>query len=246
VSAPVLELADVLKNYHALRPLRVSGLSLQPGEHVALVGLDQHAAEVLINVVTGAVLPDRGEIRVHGRPTSSVKDSTEWLALVDRFGIVSERAVLLDGLTVVQNLALPFSLDIEPPDAALRDRAIALGRDVGLAEADWDRRLNELTAAGRLRVRLGRALALDPDVVLLEHPSAGLDRTDIVSLGRDIRARLERRRRAEGLELASLTLTADPEFADAVATRVLVLDPASGRLTDRRRRGWFGRGTASL
>jgi hypothetical protein len=68
------------------------------------VGLDQVAAEVFTNLVTGAILPETGDIRVFGRPTSAIADSDDWLATVDRFGIVSERAVLLDQLSVLQNL----------------------------------------------------------------------------------------------------------------------------------------------
>jgi ABC-type transporter Mla maintaining outer membrane lipid asymmetry ATPase subunit MlaF len=241
----VLDLSGVSKNYHALRPLRIDRLSLVPGDHVAVLGFDAPSAEVLINVITGAVLPDQGDVHIFGQPTSSISSSDDWLALVDRFGIVSERAVLLDPMSVVQNLAMPFSLEIEPPSPELRSRAVTLAREVGLDEADWDRCLGDLDPIGRLRVRLGRALALDPAIVVLEHPSAPIDRSRVAALARDVRAVLDRRHGPGGSALASLTLTADPEFADAVATRVFVLDPASGRLTGRKR-GWFGRGIRSL
>jgi phospholipid/cholesterol/gamma-HCH transport system ATP-binding protein len=246
VSTPVLELSGVVKNYHAIRPLRIDHLSISTGEQVAVLGIDQHASEVLINLATGAVLPDQGEIRVLGRPTSAIADSTEWLAVVDRFGIVSERAVLLEPLTVIQNLAMPFSLDIEPPAAALRERAIALAREVGLEQGDWDRALGDLDAPSRLKVRLARAVALDPVIVLLEHPSAGLARADVAGTARQIRGVLEQHRLPSGQKLASLTLSADREFADEASIRVLQLDPASGRLTEGRRRRWFGGSTASL
>ena len=64
--------------------------------------------------MTGASLPDEGDVRVFGRSTAAVSDGDEWLASLDRFGIVSERAVLLEGATLMQNLALPFALDIDP------------------------------------------------------------------------------------------------------------------------------------
>ena len=108
MSDPVLELTDVSKDYHGLRPLRVASLQVASGEQVALLGFDQATAEVFINLVTGAFLPDRGVIRLFGRPTTDITDSADWLTVVDRFGIVSRRAVLLDGLTVVQNLAMPY------------------------------------------------------------------------------------------------------------------------------------------
>ena len=78
-------------------------------------GFDQPSAEVFVNLATGATLPDAGDVSVFGRPTTAIDDSADWLATVDRFGIVSERAVLLDALTVIQNLAMPFTLEIEPP-----------------------------------------------------------------------------------------------------------------------------------
>jgi ABC-type transporter Mla maintaining outer membrane lipid asymmetry ATPase subunit MlaF len=239
VSLPALEISGVIKDYRALRPLRVQELEVAAGEHVAVVGLDQPAAEIFINLVTGATLPDEGEIRVLGRSTSSVSDSSAWLEFVDRFGIVSERAVLLDAMSVLQNLAMPYSIDIEPLGDDLRGQAAQLARDVGVPDADWERRVGELDGAARLRVRLGRALALDPVVVLLEHPSAGLARGEVASIGREIRSRLQGRGAdARRQAPASLTLTADPDFAHAVATRVLSLDAASGRLIPRRR-GWF-------
>src|SRR5205085_10561960 len=138
------------------------------------VGLDEAAAEVFVNLVTGATLPDRGVVKLFGRLTTAIGDSADWLALVDRFGIVSRRAVLLDPLSVIQNLALPFTLEIEPPPDDIRARAEALAREVGLAEPSWSRRVGELDAVERARVRLARALALDPAALLLEHVSAAV------------------------------------------------------------------------
>jgi ABC-type transporter Mla maintaining outer membrane lipid asymmetry ATPase subunit MlaF len=229
----LLELSSVVKDYRALRPLRIERFTLHPGEQLAIVGIDQPAAEVLINLLTGAALPDSGTVNLFGQSSASIADGTEWLAMVDRFGIVSLRAVLLEGLSVAQNLAVPFSLDIEPLPDALREQAVRSGREVGLAEHQWDAPVMTIGPAARLRLRLARALALDPAVVLLEHPSADVARDEVALLGRDIRSVLERR------GAAGLTLTADPDFAAAVAGRVLLSDPSTGRLAERRR-GWFG------
>jgi ABC-type transporter Mla maintaining outer membrane lipid asymmetry ATPase subunit MlaF len=166
-NGPVVELSDVSKDYRGLRPLRIVSLAVLPGEHVAILGLDQTTAEVFVNLITGASLPDRGDVRLFGRSTAAIADSADWLAVVDRFGIVSRRAVLLDSLTVVQNLAMPFTLEIEPPSAEIRQRALELARCVGLPAAAVDHPVAELGPAGHVRVRLGRALALDPAVVIL-------------------------------------------------------------------------------
>jgi ABC-type polar amino acid transport system ATPase subunit len=227
-ATPVLELSSVSKQYGALRPLRLDGLKIAVGEHVALMGLDQPAAEVFINLVTGASLPDTGTVRVVGRSTAEIADSSDWLSTLDRFGIVSDRAVLLDPLSSVQNLAMPFSLEIEPPPPEIREQAIGLAREVGLAEHAWDRSVAELSPVDRVRLRVARALALNPPIVVFEHASATVSRADVTPLGRDIRAALARR------GAAGIALTMDREFAAAVATRILTLEPATGRCTEGR------------
>jgi ABC-type transporter Mla maintaining outer membrane lipid asymmetry ATPase subunit MlaF len=224
MTAPVLELAGVTKNYGALRPLRLQQLAVRPGEQVALLGLDQPAAEVLINLVTGATLPDTGAVKIFGRATTGITDSAEWLTVLDRFGIVSDRAVLLDAMSVIQNMALPFSLEIEPPPPEVAQQASALAREVGVAEPLWTRRVGELDAMTRMRVRLGRALAFNPVLLLLEHPSASLPREDVIRFGIDVRLLAERR------GLAALTITADAEFAGAVSSVAVALERATGRV----------------
>src|SRR5450759_1230548 len=131
------------KDYRGLRPLRIAELRVAAGDHVAILGFDQASAEVFVNLATGATLPDAGEVSIFGRPTKAINDSADWLATVDRFGIVSERAVLLDALTVIQNLAMPFTLEIEPPPDEVRVRAEALAHEVGLPETSWTKPVAE-------------------------------------------------------------------------------------------------------
>jgi predicted ABC-type transport system involved in lysophospholipase L1 biosynthesis ATPase subunit len=231
---PALELVGVLKDYRGLRPLRIDGLSASPGDQLAVLGIDQPSAEMLINLITGTTLPDRGEVRVFGQPTTAIRDSEAWMAFVDRLGIVSERAVLLEALSVVQNLAIPFSLEIEPLAADLKARAEALAIEVGLGPDRWDTRATDLDPVDRVRVRLGRALALNPALVLVEHPTSGVARADVSRLGRDIRSIVAKR------GSIGVTLTADRDLAVAVADRALTLDPATGRLTAVRT-GWLSR-----
>jgi ABC-type transporter Mla maintaining outer membrane lipid asymmetry ATPase subunit MlaF len=232
---PVLEISGVSKDYRGLRPFRIQQLAVSPAEQVAIVGFDQPSAEVFVNLVTGASVPDSGSVSLFGRPTTAITDSADWLAVVDRFGIVSARAVLLDQLNVVQNLAMPFTLEIEPPADDIRERAERLAAEVGLPQATWARHVAELDAAGRARIRLARALALDPAVLLLEHASADLEPVAAAAFGAAVRSIAARR------GVATVVVTADEAFASAAAARVLAWEPATGRLTDRRRRGWFTR-----
>ena len=231
---PVLEVAGVVKDYRGLRPLRLERLELAAGGILAVLGLDQPAAEILVNLITGTTLPDRGYVRVFGQSTADIKDSSEWMKVVDRFGILSPRAVLLEALTVVQNLAIPFSLDVEPPSPDLRARAIDLADEVGLDASTWDARVADLDPVSAARVRLGRALALDPDVLLLEHPTAAVPGETVIAYGRQLHGVIERR------GVSALALTADRSFAETIARRVLTLEPATGRLTEKGP-GWFAR-----
>jgi ABC-type transporter Mla maintaining outer membrane lipid asymmetry ATPase subunit MlaF len=234
VTAAVLEIAGVTKDYRGLRPLRLQQLTIAAGEQVAIVGLDAPSAEVFVNLVTGASLPDTGEIRLFDRATAAIVDSADWLATIDRVGIVSERAVLLDPLSVIQNLAIPFTLEIEPPPADTRQLAERLAEEVGLPDAVWPNPVADLDVAGRMRVRLGRALALEPAILLLEHASVGMTATGAAAFGKSVRTIAAQR------SAAVVAATADIAFARAVAARVLTLDPATGRLKESAR-GWFGR-----
>jgi ABC-2 type transport system ATP-binding protein len=233
VTPVLVQLAGVVKDYRGLRPLRIQQLAVGVEEQIAILGFDQPSAEVFVNLVTGATLPDQGTVSLFGRPTSAISDSADWLGVVDRFGIVSERAVLLDQLSVIQNLAMPFTLEIEPPPEDVRMRATGLASEVGLPEDTWMRPVASLDAAGRGRVRLGRALALDPAVLLLDHASAGLDRESSRAFAADVRAVAARRR------AAIIALSADEAFAHAVAARVVRLLPGTGRLKDEGRFAWL-------
>jgi ABC-type transporter Mla maintaining outer membrane lipid asymmetry ATPase subunit MlaF len=224
VSAPVLECLDVQKNYGALRPLRLKALTVPPRAAVALSGLDAAAAEIFVNLVTGASLPDQGTIRVFGQLTSEIDDSDAWLAALDRFGILSDRAVLLDELTVAQNLAMTFTLDIDPIDAATRARVRTLAENAGLDPAVLDGHTSALDDLGRARVRLARATALDPALLVAEHPSASLPAAAAPAFAEDLRRVIAAR------ELTAVIVTADTAFASRVTREVFGVRPADGTL----------------
>jgi ABC-type lipoprotein export system ATPase subunit len=220
----------VTKDYRGLRPLRVANFQLHAGDTVALLGFDQVTAELLVNLITGAILPDTGEVRAIGQLTAAIPDADTWVGTLDQFGLISERAVLLDQLTVEQNLAMPLSLEIDdlPRDVATRVRDLAA--EVGIEVADVRERLAAVSPAARLRVRFGRALALDPRVLLAEHPNAALPPHDVAPFAADF----SRVVAARGL--ASVVMTADETFARAIAEHVLTLQPATGEL--KRATGW--------
>ena len=129
----LIHVAGVVKHYNALRPLRLRDWRVARGQAVALHGFDKTAAEVLVNLLTGSSLPDEGEVRVFGRATSEIADTNDWLESLRRFALLSERTVLVEQLTVEQNLAIPHTLDVDPIPPEVRDAVRAVGEELGLS-----------------------------------------------------------------------------------------------------------------
>jgi len=229
----LVRLRGVSKDYRSLRPLRIAELDVTPGRSVALVGFDQMMAEVFVDLITGAILPDSGEVIAFGQPTSAIPDPSGWLATLDQFGLLTDRAVLVEQFTVEQNLALPLSITVEEMSPDVRARVADLASEVGLSN-ELRRQAGVLAPGARARIRLGRAIALAPKVLVAEHPNATLAAEDASALAADISRIVEAR------GIASIVLTADRAFARAVAKEVLVLEPSTGVLTSTSGwRRWF-------
>jgi phospholipid/cholesterol/gamma-HCH transport system ATP-binding protein len=233
----VIQISALQKNYGALRPLRMNDLDVKAGERVAIGGLDAPAAEILVNLVTGATLPDEGTVRIFGASTADITDGDAWLASLDRFGIVSSRAVLLEGSTLQQNLALPFTLELDPVPPSIAAQVAALAAECGIPDDALSRLGGDLRAHVRARTHLARAIALNPQVLLIEHPTADVDEAGRAALADDFAAAIG------GRGAAALILTMDVEFAGRVAHRSLTLQPATGALVPwKAKRGWFRSG----
>ena len=221
-----LEFAGVVKEYHGLRPLRVADLAIALDERASLAGLDVAAAEVFINLATGAGLPDQGEVRVLGQPTSAITEADSWLASLDKFGIVSHRAVLLDAMSVAQNIAMSFSLSIDPIPAELRAKVDALASATGITPDEMEKPAGAVSGATKIRAHLARALALDPSVLVLEHPTLHVERADVPALAASIA------NATSGRSLAVLALSDDAELAKGLGGRRLQLKLATGAVTE--------------
>lgn len=236
-SGSLVSVRGVVKSYQALRPLRVESLTLAAGDILSLTGLDAQAAEMFVGLLTGAVLPDEGEVALFGQPTAAVTDSEGWLRMLDRVGILTDRAVLIEQFSVEQNIAMPFTLEVDPVAPDVRPRVAQLAGEVGLRSDDLARPVGRSTPDVQARVRLARALALEPSVLFAEHPSASIPREGVTGFAADL-GRVARARR-----LAVLVVTADDLFARALGGTILAHEPATGAL--RPRSVWhklFGRG----
>lgn len=221
--APLFAFTDVEKPYGGPAPLRISHLSFAAGDRVVLAGLDELAAEMFMHVLTGAALPERGRIEVFGQSTHDIATDTQWLASLDRFGLVSNRAVLLDQSTIAQNLALPLTLSIDPMADDVRATVERMASDVGLAPARLDALAGTTTPEERMRMHLARAIALAPDVLLLEHPTSSLG-DGAAAFGASLRAL------ADARGLSWLAISNDAAFQRTSGGQVLHLNPSTGAM----------------
>jgi ABC-type transporter Mla maintaining outer membrane lipid asymmetry ATPase subunit MlaF len=234
VADPIIDVRGVTKNYGGLRPLRLAALMVAPGDRLAILGIDAPAAEILVTLLTGAALPDEGEVRLFGRATAAIADAGDWMATLDRIGMVSPRAMLADDFTLLQSIAMAFTLSLDPVPDPVSANVARLALDAGLAAGDLGMRVSSAAPIVKARCRLARALATAPDVLVLEHANA-LVPEGAAAFGRDIAAL------AKARNMAVIALTADETFASAVAERVFALDAATGQLQARGGwRRWFG------
>ena len=223
--APVVRCTGVVKDYRGIRPLRLRELTLAPGDRAVLGGFDVIGAEIVTNLLNGATLPDEGTVEVFGEVTADIVDGDAWLAALDRFGIVTARAVLLERMTVRQNVALPLTIEIDPVAHAMVPQVDALAVEAGI-DPEWlERPAHEAPVPVRMRIHLARALALSPQLLLLEHPTAALESADRPAFSDDV-ARVVS---ARGLTV--LGCSQDRDFARRLGASYLQLHPGTGALT---------------
>jgi len=219
MSPPLVELVSVVKEYAGSQPLRVRTLRVDRGDRYTLTGLGAGAAETLMHLITGAALPDDGDVRIAGVSTRDITTDTSWLASLDRFGLVTHRAVLLERLTLADNLALPLTLSIDPIPDSLRPRVEKLADEVGLARDRLSARAETLTPVERVRLHIARAIAGDPALLLFEHTTAALDPDAASSLG------ITLRRLADARGLGWIVTSDDARFVRAAGGKKGALLP---------------------
>lgn len=234
MTAPLIDLAGVVKSGPGLGPLRIEKFVAHRGDRIVLEGLDATAAEVFLNLITGAAVADEGAVRVAGADTRSIATDTEWLTSLDRFGIVTDRAVLVGQLSVAANIALPITLAIDPLADDVRAQVEQLATDAGLPAAHLAGPAGSLDAAARARVHLARAIATKPEVLLLEHPTSPFAGS---AAARELGAILARLADTRGI--GWVALTNDEAFARASGGVRLALDAETGQV--RRSGTWWRR-----
>src|SRR5579871_720951 len=172
-SDPSIVLKDLHKSFGEKIVLNGIDLAVARGETVAVLGRSGTGKSVLLKLLIGLLKPDSGSIQIEGRDIVRLND-TELNEVRKRVGFLFQQAALYDSLTVEENVGFPLRRHTKLSDAERKDRVRALVASVGM-EQDLGKLPSPISGGMQKRVGLARALALDPEIILFDEPTAGLD-----------------------------------------------------------------------
>lgn len=195
-------------------------LAIQRGQTLAIIGESGCGKTVLMKTLVGLLKPTTGSVAFDGRRLDQLS-LAELTRTRRRFGFVFQNAALFDSMSIYDNVAFPLRQDIDVADDEIERRVMKHLAEVGLPIDVADKRPAELSGGMRKRVGLARALILQPELVVYDEPTTGLDpiMSDVIN-----ELILDTRRR---YPVTSVVVTHDMHTTRKVADRVLMLYPRS-------------------
>ena len=170
---PFIQFDNVRKQFDTHQVLRGVSLSIFQGEVTTIIGKSGGGKSVLLKHMIGLMRPDAGEIIFCGKPLSKMK-RPEINGLWEKFSYVFQDAALFDFMTVHENIAFPLEQGTSLPKADIGERVQDKLQLFELQEVQ-DKYPSQISGGMKRRVALARALVTDPEVVLLDEPTTGLD-----------------------------------------------------------------------
>lgn len=217
---PVLELRHVTQTFGSQAVLRDVSISVRRGETLVLIGESGCGKSVTLKLIMGMLEPTCGDVLWFGRPLQE-RTRAELHKDQLRLGYLFQGAALFDSLTVFENIAFGLRQNTRLPEAEITQIVHERLRDVGLTNASCHKKPAELSGGMKKRVALARALALNPEIVLYDEPTTGLDpiMTDIIN---ELILRTRERQ-----PVTSIVVTHEMSTVRKVADRVVMFYPLS-------------------
>ncbi len=215
--APVIAVENAHKSFGSHSVLNGISLSVSRGETRAGLGRSGTGKSVLLRLIIGLETTDAGSVRIHGQDIAGL--ALDRLGEIrKKIGFLFQHAALYDSLTVGENVAFP--LEHHRRDLSRSQRASRVSKllaEVGM-EDDLEKMPSAISGGMQKRVGLARALALEPEILLLDEPTAGLDPISSGEID-DLILKLQREH-----QMASIVVTHDLHSARTIANRLALLD----------------------
>jgi phospholipid/cholesterol/gamma-HCH transport system ATP-binding protein len=216
-SAPVLAVEGLQKSFGSQKVLNRITLAVDRGETLAVLGRSGTGKSVLLRIVIGLEKPDAGSVRIHGQDIAGLAID-QMGTIRKKMGFLFQHAALYDSLTVEQNVAFPLQHHKKEMSKSDRsNRVDELLMEVGMGNART-KMPSDISGGMQKRVGLARALALEPDILLLDEPTAGLDPISSAEID-DLVLKLQ-----EEHHMASIVVTHDLHSAKTIADRLALLN----------------------
>lgn len=213
---PIIEFRDVTKRFGEHVVYEGMSLSVLPGETLTIIGGSGGGKSVCLKMMIGLLLPDGGQVRFHG---DSVPDlGEEGLRQVRRkVAYVFQGGALFDSMTVGENIGYALREHTDWSEARIHQRALECLDMVGMPAPVAEQMPASLSGGMKKRVALARSIAIQPEVILYDEPTTGLDPKNIKRIG-DMIIKLQRE-----LGVTSVVVTHDMPTAHKVSDRIAML-----------------------